>query len=86
MLKYVQLNRLKLNGALEEFSITLQFLGSKMQKKNEENKGFESSFLRIEVKVDFQPLYRLKNTKPLNVCLYTFFMIFKKKMLIFYIF
>ena len=46
----VQFNGLKLSGTLEEFSITLQFWGSKMQKKKfEENKGFESIFLRIEV-------------------------------------
>ena len=30
--KYVHCNRLKLSGVLEEFSITSQFLGSKMQK------------------------------------------------------
>ena len=29
----MQFNGLKLSGALEEFSFTLQFLGSKMQKK-----------------------------------------------------
>ena len=39
----MQLNGLKLSGALEEFSITLQFLGSKF-KKIEENKGFERRF------------------------------------------
>ena len=38
--KYVQFNGLKLSVTLEEFSITIQFLGSKMQKQNfEENKG-----------------------------------------------
>ena len=29
----MQFNGLRLSGALEEFSITLQFLGSKMNKK-----------------------------------------------------
>ena len=48
----MQFNGLRLSGALEEFSITLQFLGSKMnKKKNEENNGFECSFLHIEVQV-----------------------------------
>ena len=39
-------NGLNLSGALEEFSITSQFLGSKMQKNQlfEENKRF-SAFL-----------------------------------------
>ena len=32
MPKYVYCNELKLSGVLEEFSITSQFLGSKMQK------------------------------------------------------
>ena len=44
--KYLHFNGLKLSGALEEFSITSQFLGSKMQKNQilEVNKGFECSF------------------------------------------
>ena len=46
-------NGLKLSGASEEFSISSQFLGSKLQKKQffEEIKRFESSFYRIEVQV-----------------------------------
>ena len=47
---YVQFTGLKISGALEEFSITLQVFGSKMQKLNfEENKCFVCSFLHIEV-------------------------------------
>ena len=66
----MQFNGLKLSGALEEFSITLQFLGSKIQKKNEENKGFDRSFLRIEVLMISNPSTQLKkNAKPLNFCL-----------------
>ena len=42
-----------------KFSITLQFLGSEMQ-NNEENKGFECSFLRIEVQVISNPTNRLE--------------------------
>ena len=45
-------NELKLSGVLEEFSITSQFLGSKMQKNFfEENKRFECSFYQIQVLV-----------------------------------
>ena len=40
----MEFNGLKLSSELEEFSITLQFLGSKMQKKNNENKGFGAVF------------------------------------------
>ena len=44
-------NGLKLSGVLEEFSITSQFLGSKMPKNQlfEENKRLECSFYRIQV-------------------------------------
>ena len=49
-------NGLKLSSALEEFSITLQFLGSNMKKSTfEEIKSFESSFYRIEVHVITNP-------------------------------
>ena len=46
-------NGLKLSGALEEFSITSQFLGSKMQKSNFLNKirVWVQIFFRIEVQV-----------------------------------
>ena len=42
-------NGLKLSGALEQFSITLQFLAAKMQKNQifEEIMGFECSFFRF---------------------------------------
>ena len=55
-------NELKLNGALEEFSITSQFLGSKMQKSLffEEIKRFESNFYLIEVLVITNPSSRLE--------------------------
>ena len=50
---------LKLSGALLEFSIILQFLGSKMQNQIfEENKGFASNFFRIEVQVISNPSSR----------------------------
>ena len=48
--KCVHFNGLILCGTLEEFSITLQVLGSKMQNQLfEEIKRFESSFYLIEV-------------------------------------
>ena len=48
----MEFNGLKLSSVLEEFSITLQFLGSKMQKKIKENEGFGCSlFLHIVVQV-----------------------------------
>ena len=47
--KYVQLNGLKLNGALDKFSITLQFWGSKMQNtKFEEKKGLSAVFNELK--------------------------------------
>ena len=46
--EYMHFKRLKFSGALEEFSITSQLLGSKMQKSNlDKNKDFECSFFRI---------------------------------------
>ena len=43
----MQLNGLKLSGALEELSIALQLLGSKLpkKKKKKKNKGFECSLI-----------------------------------------
>ena len=58
--KYVHFNGLKFCGTLEEFSITLQVLGSKMQKTIfEEIKRFESSFYLIEVQMITNPSGRL---------------------------
>ena len=61
-------NGLKLSGALEEFSFTSQFLGSKMQNQIfEENIGFECIFFRIEVQVISNPSSRLEKTpSPCN--------------------
>ena len=58
-------NGLKLSGALEEFSITSQFLGSKMQKIIffQENKRFEGKFYQIEVQVIINPSSRLEKTQ-----------------------
>ena len=57
-------NGLKLSGALEEFSITSQFLGSKMQKSFffQEIKRFEGKFYQIEVQVITNPSSRLEKT------------------------
>ena len=56
-------NGLKLSGDLEEFSITLQFLGKKMQKSTfEENKRFDCSFNRIEGQAITNPSSRLEKT------------------------
>ena len=67
------LNGLKLSGALKEFSITSQVLGSKMQKLFFFfflNKGFECSIFRIEVQVVSNPSSRLEQTpKHLNFSL-----------------
>ena len=61
---YVHCNGLKLSGVLEEFSITSQFLGSKMQKNQlfEENKRFECSFYQIQVQVIANLPSRLERT------------------------
>ena len=56
-------NGRKLSGALEKFSITSRFLGSKMQNLLfEENKRFECRFYRIEVQVITNPSSRLAET------------------------
>ena len=51
MPKYVHLNGLMLNGALIGFSITSQFLGSKMQKQILKKIRVLRAFFRIEVQV-----------------------------------
>ena len=56
----MQFNGLKLSGALEEFSITFNFFGFENAKKNMKNKGFECSFLQIEVQVILSPSSRLE--------------------------
>ena len=77
----MQLDGLKLSGALEDFSITLQFKGSKMKKalNFEENKGFECSFLHIEVQVISNPSSRLEKHKTSKYLLINNFLRFKKK-------
>ena len=67
----MQLNGLKLSCALEEFSITWYFLGSKMQKNKIWKK--EQFIYAFEVQVISNRLADLKNTKPLS------FIIFLKK-------
>ena len=59
-----------------------------MQKQNfEENKGFERSFLRIEVQVISNPSIRLKKHQTSKFLLINNLLwLFLKKMLIFYIF
>ena len=60
MPKYVQLNGLKLRGTLEEFSITLQFSGSKIQKIMKKIRVLSAFFLRIEVLMISNPSTQLK--------------------------
>ena len=68
-------NGLKLSGVLEEFSITSQFLGSKMQKSIfEENKRFECSFNRIQVQVIANLPSRLEKHQTLDILLMTDFL------------
>ena len=80
----MEFNGLKLSSVLEEFSITLQFLGSKMQKEKEikENKGFGCSlFLHIVVQVISNPSSRLEKhqtSKFLLTCINNFFYDFFK--------
>ena len=68
---------LQLSGALEEFSITSQVLGSKMQKSNllKKIRVLSAVCFRIDVQVISNPSCRLekKPTKPMNVCLLTIF-------------
>ena len=76
----MQFNGLKLSGALEEFSITLQFLGSKMQKKKKKLKKkrvLSAVFLRIEVQVISNLSSRLEKHQTSKFLLINnFFMIF----------
>ena len=64
-------NGQQLSGALKEFSITLQILGSKINYRLLLLfEGVLSAFFRIEVQVISNPSSRLeKKTKPLNFCL-----------------
>ena len=63
-------NGLKLSGVLEEFSITSLFLGSKMQNQLfEENKYFECSIYRIQVKVIANLPSRLEKHQTLDFLL-----------------
>ena len=63
-------NGLKLSRALEEFSITSQFLGSNMQKSTfYEIKRFGSSFYRIEVQVITNPSSQLEKHQTLDFLL-----------------
>ena len=51
----MQLNELKLSGALEEFSITLyNFFDSKKQKQIKKNQGFECSLISPFKQLFFQ--------------------------------
>ena len=62
-------NGLTLSGALEELSITSQFLGSKMQKIKfwKKIKVLSAFFFQIKVQVISNLSRQLeKNTKPLN--------------------
>ena len=64
-------NGLRLGGALEEFMITSQFLGLKMQNQFfEEIKRFESSFYRIEVQVIINLSSKLKKTPTTLIMTY----------------
>ena len=57
-------NGLKLSGALEEFSISSQFLGSKMQKYFfKKIRGLSAVFFQIEVQVTSNPSSQLENNK-----------------------
>ena len=65
-------NGQQLSGALKEFSITLQILGSKINYRLLLLlfEGVLSALFRIEVQVISNPSSRLeKKTKPLNFCL-----------------
>ena len=69
--------KLKLSGALEEFTITSRFLGSKMQKNQlfEENKRFECSFFfQIQVQVIATCLVDLKKHQTHAILLMTDFL------------
>ena len=73
--KYVHFNGLKLSGALEEFSITSQFLGSKMQKSIfEENKGFECIFFILKYRWFQTRLADLEKHQPLECLLMSDFL------------
>ena len=65
-------NGLKLSGALEEFSITLRFLGSEMQKSIfEENTRLIAFFFKLKHRRLQTHLADLKNTKILRFLLMT---------------
>ena len=67
-------NRLKLSGALEEFSITTQFLCSKYKNQLfEESKRFEDSISELKFKWLQTRLADLKNTKHLKLMLMAIF-------------
>ena len=70
--KYVHFNGLKLSTALEELTITSQFLGSKMQKSIFLKKIRVLSalfFFPFEVHVISNPSSQLEKHKTLNFCL-----------------
>ena len=78
--KYLHFNGLKLIRALEEYSITSRFFGSKCKTLLfEEYKRFECSFNLIKVQVITNPSSRLVKTSNTRVFVYDrFFMIFYK--------
>ena len=72
----------KLSGALEEFPITSQFLGSKNAKNQlfEEKKPFECIFHRIELWMITNLSGRLEKHQTLDILLVAdFYDFFKKK-------
>ena len=72
-------NGLKLSGALEEFSITFQFWGSKCKNQIfEENKGFACIFFRIEVQVTSNPSRQLEKHQTSKFLLINIFYDFLK--------
>ena len=78
--EYVHFNGLKLSGALKEFSITSQFLGSKIKLLKKITVLSAFFFFRIELWVISNPCSRLEKTPNLWYLAYErFFYDFKKR-------